>query len=398
VTRRDDSPALLAGRFLQILRDRLPLRRGWLRIGALAAAMLLIRLGAPAPAFAFDGAASPPTGLDISWPECASGIPSSVSGQSLTIIGVTGGKAFTRNPCFAHEYLWSTAQGSVPSFYINLNYPSRADASRGQTGPRGTCGANDVTCHAYNYGYNAAQEAALYARSANATAPAWWLDVETTNHWSSDTGLNATVILGSIDYFRTRGLAVGIYSVTPMWREIAGNSTFGLPIWVAQTSVTVPTMAYCSSNYAFAGGTTAMVQSWNGRYDVDYGCPVVNVSRSGASPLAPLSLNGEARGVLAASEGGTAIYYTFPNSRTGSQQTVTLTFWPHGPDLATGLFITLYQNSSQLQQVRAINATTPGTVTLSFSSRSSSPFVIQLMNYNVSSAAPVSYTLSPAYS
>ena len=41
--------------------------------------------------------------------------------------------------------------------------------------------------------------------------------------WSPDPVLNALVIQGAISYFRARGPAVGIYSIGPMWREIAGE-------------------------------------------------------------------------------------------------------------------------------------------------------------------------------
>jgi len=30
---------------------------------------------------------------------------------------------------------------------------------------------------------------------------------------------------------------------------------------------------YCGPTYAFGGGTVAVVQYWNGSYDLDYACP-----------------------------------------------------------------------------------------------------------------------------
>ncbi len=359
---------------------------------------------APGAAWA-SPAASQSFGLDISWPQCKTGIPTPSAGHTITIIGVTGGKAFTQNPCFAAEYEWSVSSGHSPALYMNLNSPTRSTAERGQTGPRGNCRPGDASCVAFNYGYNAAQDAVAYAQSAGAATSTWWLDVETMNYWSADRSSNAQVISGAARYFQNSHLAVGIYSITPMWREIAGDLTLGLPIWVAQTDVKVATMAYCAPTYAFAGGTTAMVQSWNGRYDVDFACPAARpgsslvgpsssaVGANDGSASSPIPLTTPANGTLTASPGGNARYYTFTNPDSGSQQTVTFSFWPHGPDIANGVYVSLYQGGAQLANVQASNAKTPGYITMSFSSKSGDPFVIRLMNYNDSAATPINYTI-----
>jgi hypothetical protein len=288
---------------------------------------------------------------------------------------------------------------------MNLNYPDPSTAARGQTGPSGGCQPTDAPCQAFNYGYNAGQDALAYAQSVGASSPGWWLDIETANAWSSNTSLNAQVIRGAIRFFQAHHLAVGIYSVAFMWRDIAGGFSPGLPIWVAQTSASTPTMAYCSPVYGFGGGSTLLVQSGNGRYDLDYGCsgqslPSAAALLGGASIIAdgsatsPIPLSSVVNGSLAGSAGGAAIYYTFPSSGNGSPQTVTLNFWPHGSDVANGLFVTLYQNGSPLAKVEASNSTTPGQVTLSFSSRRSEPLVLQIVNYNNPSAATeISYDL-----
>jgi hypothetical protein len=296
-------------------------------------------------------------------------------------------------------------QGHAPSFYINLNYPAHATASQGLSGPAGSCSTSDAACQAFNYGYNTAQDAVSYAGSMNATSRTWWLDIEVANYWSKDPSLNARVIRGAIRYFQSHGLTVGIYSIAPMWREIAGSFSPGLPIWVAQTERWVPALAYCAPNYAFAGGTAVMVQSWNGLFDLDFGCPGMNAqappnvlvpweSSAAGSAQAPYSLDTSASALLAGSQGGSGVYYSFPYSGNGWQQTVTVSFWPHGPDTANGVYATLYQNNTQLAEVQATNATTPGTMSLVFSSHSSEPFVIRIMNYNDPAVGPIHYTIS----
>lgn len=347
-------------------------------------------------------------GMDISWPQCQTGIPSLSAGQTFTIIGATGGRAFTPNTCFASEYRWATAHRQTPSFYMNLNYPSPTTAARGQAGPSGNCKPADAACQAFNYGYNAGQDALAYAQSVGASSPGWWLDVETANSWSSNTSLNAQVIRGAIRFFQDHNLAVGIYSVAFMWRDIAGSFSPGLPIWVAQTNTNIPTLAYCSPRYGFGVGLTLLVQSWNGRYDVNYGCSGQSVTNAAAllggassgsdgSVTSPIPFASAVNGSLAASEGGTAIYYTFLGSGNGSTQSATFSFWPHGPEVANGIFVSLYQNGSPLAKVQASDSTTPGYLTLHYSARGSGPVVLQIVNYNNPSAATrISYDLSRA--
>jgi hypothetical protein len=225
------------------------------------------------------------------------------------------------------------------------------------------------------------------------------LDVETENFWSSNTGLNGQVIQGAVQFFAEHHLAVGIYSIAPMWRKIAGNLSLGLPLWVAQSNPRTPALAYCAPSYAFAGGTTAMVQSWNGKYDVDYACSGVRLEAlvgdpNVGTPADPLLLVDSLVGLLTPSEGGTAEYVTFANATPGGPQTLTLTFGPHGPDVENGVFLAVYQNGSLVTKVHAVNSSTPGTVKLSFSSRNSAPFVAQLMDYNAATMPPLQFTLN----
>ncbi|HLH74807.1 MAG TPA: hypothetical protein VKX96_16085, partial [Chloroflexota bacterium] len=196
-------------------------------------------------------------GYDISFPNCRDHQFPASPGY-FTVIGVNGGKAYTTNPCFGEQYQWASASGQLPAVYINLNYPRDASAANGRTGPRGTCPPEDAACLAYNYGYNAAQFAVTTAHSQGVSPTNWWLDIETANYWSPNQALNAQVIQGAIDYLQSQNLHVGIYSVVSMWQTIAGSFAPGLPNWVAQTNSKLPASAFCSSAFAFGGGTVSM--------------------------------------------------------------------------------------------------------------------------------------------
>ncbi len=173
------------------------------------------------------------------------------------------------------EYLWAQQATAPPTVYMNLNFPAGSTAWRGLAGPRGVCNPADLTCQAYNYGYNAGQDAYLAARGAGVSAAMWWLDIETANTWSGDTTLNATVIQGAIDYLRAQGATVGIYSTSYQWRKIAGSFSPALPNWVATGAGTAGDAAtYCSPDRAFGGGTVWLAQFYpSSGFDANYICP-----------------------------------------------------------------------------------------------------------------------------
>lgn len=378
---------------LSLARVCRPARSGLSRWALVVFALLGLVSSMAVPSIASAAAPSAqPLGLDISWPQCRTGIP--VSEGNLAIVGVTGGRAFTINPCFSQEYQAARSQNGNPSLYMNLNYPSGPSATRGTSGPRGQCQPQDQACQAYNYGYNAAQEAETYARSI-ASVSSWWLDVETANYWSSNTALNAQVIQGAIDYLKGRGLNVGIYSIAPMWHRIAGNYAPKLPNWVAQTQSTVGTMQYCGAGYSFGGGSVSMVQSWNGKYDVDFACTGGQVLVPPAT--GPITLTGRAQGTLVGASGGATVEYETAYPGNGSYETVTLDYGPNGPNVANALFINVTQAGQSLLKVHATDTSSPGHITLNFASPSSAPVTIQLVNYNdPANVPPITYTLTQA--
>jgi hypothetical protein len=215
-------------------------------------------------------------GYDISYPQCQRAYPRAPYGFAL--VGVNGGKAFTRNPCLAAQFAWARgASNAAPALYMNINSPGGASAKYGNNGPMGACAKNDAGCQAYNYGFNAAQDAFRYATAQGATSANWWLDVETTNSWSPDTSLNAQVVQGAIEFWIGQRVTIGVYSTASQWDKITGGfvpntgAQSNLPLWVAGAN-RLMAPAYCVGGGSFGGGAVSLVQYANGEYMSDYAC------------------------------------------------------------------------------------------------------------------------------
>jgi hypothetical protein len=221
------------------------------------------------------------TGHDVSFPNS-----STPTAGTFGIIGVTGGRAFSYNTNFASEYQWASSYSPTvaPSVFINLNAPIGTTASNGMIGPDGSCSRKDKVCQAYNYGYNAAQDAYGHFGSSS-TASIWWLDIETSNSWSSNASLNRNTIDGAAAFFEGgkvpngstvtgKGKPVGIYSTPSMWSTITNKYQNGLPAWVATTETTPAGAAtHCTPN-DFTNGITYLVQYNDGSgFDADFACP-----------------------------------------------------------------------------------------------------------------------------
>src|SRR5438270_3491969 len=63
-------------------------------------------------------------GNDISWPQCGGAFPAKAG---FGIIGVTGGRPFTQNPCLAAEWQWALAAKGAPAYYMNLSNAGAGD-------------------------------------------------------------------------------------------------------------------------------------------------------------------------------------------------------------------------------------------------------------------------------
>lgn len=206
------------------------------------------------------------SGNDISWPQCD--VIDKLPKGDFGIVGVTGGKAFTGNPCLHEEYKWALATGSA-SVYINVHVGGDDDPERSLKGPYGECNDADLNCQFANYGYNSALHAYDYAKSQGVEDPRmWWLDVEVLNNWSDNPDYNRRVIDGAVKFFADKGLPVGIYSTPLMWRDLTGDYKNGLPAWPAIIS-DAPAQ---NCGVGFTGGKTFLIQYDQIDLDKNFAC------------------------------------------------------------------------------------------------------------------------------
>ncbi len=220
------------------------------------------------------GSTAPPpdplVGYDISWPQCGGPYPGNYA--SIGVVGVNGGRPFTVNRCLKSEWDWTGQYSQRDAVYINLDYPRKPSVYQ-LFGPAGFCDRMDLTCQTYNYGWNAARDAVSRAGDAGVVTDEWWLDVETMNHWSENTGLNERIIAGAIEYLQGRGYDVGIYSTPYQWRLIAGGYRPGLAVWTAGAESYAEALLRCDNpEYAFGGGQVALVQ-YVETFDTNVICP-----------------------------------------------------------------------------------------------------------------------------
>jgi hypothetical protein len=226
-----------------------------------------------------------PIGNDISFPQCPTGAEPAL--QAFGIVGVTGGKPFTSNPCLVRQFVWALSSTSPTQphvgLYMNTANPG-PDVSpnlppAGTVTPRACDGSWSGDC-AYDYGWRSAQDAfgravGITGASAAAQYP-WWLDVEAANSWSPQTDVNAAAVQGAIDFLHSMNIAsVGIYSTSADWEALIGppatNGPFGaLPNWRPGASGVKDAPEWCSRTVS--GGRVKYVQFTTGGFDSDFAC------------------------------------------------------------------------------------------------------------------------------
>lgn len=256
-------------------------------------AALAVLLACVALIIVLTTSSSPPSGYDISYPQCSHDYPSNVL---FGIVGVNGGFANDANPCLADELSWArSASGqkrpSQPklSLYIDTGNPGAhhvPDWPRGGAAPRyGACNGLLTDACSYIYGkQRAAYSYRLVAAldpSAASTAP-WWLDVELMASWAGTYELNIAALQGDIAGLRAAGATgpIGVYSTSAQWREITGltpqttTQAFGfrLPDWVAGTVATLPLAAQNCQVGGFTGFAPVLAQYRRGAFDADLRC------------------------------------------------------------------------------------------------------------------------------
>jgi hypothetical protein len=351
------------------------------------------------------------TGADISWPQCASSgsasmkSPSPLAGLPFAVIGVNGGMASTFNTCFHSEYdtaliLKGTTAQPPAAVYLNTGDPALAATwwpssnnteslaaatthgaipSIAVPNPKGTCAHAAGAACAFVYGYSAAQaDYATVTQAPNSfIAPKyWWLDVETTNAWQTDTAANTASIEGMEAYLQSKDQTVGIYSTSYQLGKIAGtvlstSALAGLPSWLAGASQT-SAAGDCKNLPALTpGGRVVLVQyDPTGVLDYDLSCT--------ATPVPTISGTATVGDALTANPG------------TWSPSTVTLTYqWLRGGVAIAGA-------TSRIYRLTALDAGKELTVTVT-GAETGSPSVSETSAMKLIAAAPVGkvFTATP---
>jgi hypothetical protein len=207
-------------------------------------------------------------GHDVSIPQCSRALPEP---GRFAVIGVTGGVAFTGNPCLSAEFSWAAARSGVrPHLYMNLGDPGPQSPRWRQAGPR-ACRAADRMCLAQNYGANAALDALARAGTLGVHSRRWWLDIEVANTWAGDAAQNVAVIQSAAAVLRHRGAIVGVYSAPRQWAAITGGWRTPMPNWVGGAANPAQAAAWCGGG-SFSGGPVQLVQFPDGGLDGDLGC------------------------------------------------------------------------------------------------------------------------------
>jgi hypothetical protein len=205
-------------------------------------------------------------GVDISWPNCTTSVPSSAT---FGIVGVTDGQGYSTSPCIAKE----AGHFKNLSLYVNTGWYDKS-IHINPTFPK-VCAKGDNNCLAYNYGYNAGLYAINAAQSAGVSSATWWLDVETSNTWNTDVVQNQNSLQGEYDALVANGATtVGVYSTTAQWQSVTGGWKNNWPSWGATTWTTAKqAQTYCTG-HEFTGGTSYLMQYLpkNSKVDYDVAC------------------------------------------------------------------------------------------------------------------------------
>ncbi|HET9098392.1 MAG TPA: hypothetical protein VFN51_02130 [Candidatus Saccharimonadales bacterium] len=214
-------------------------------------ASLLVLATPSASALAQYGSGS--TGVDVSWPNCSQPLPNS----SFRIVGVSDGTGYSTNHCLSQQ-VWKNKNNL--SYYVNTGW-NILSPNINSLSPL-VCGVGDENCLAYNYGYNAGVYALHTLKQLNLpTDKAWWLDVETSNSWSSSVSQNQDSIQGEYDALMAGGASsVGIYSTTVQWQVITGGWKNGWPSWGSTTWTTASDARTYCTGHQFTGGPSLLMQ------------------------------------------------------------------------------------------------------------------------------------------
>lgn len=212
-------------------------------------------------------------GYDISYPQCADA--AGPQGAQYAIVGVNGGKAFSRNSCLFDEWTRTKEPRSVylnsgynPDNYTFAQEPCRALGERLGGATPAERQAYAIGCAEVSYSY------IVMAQDHVAAPQMCWVDVESGNSWDElDVNLNRHALQGMFDQLVGHGCRVGVYAQYKEWRAITGSwqTSAVAADWV---SLAVPYEA-CGLT-GFSGGPVWLVQelaTWpDVAVDSDWAC------------------------------------------------------------------------------------------------------------------------------
>ncbi|MGV1005688.1 MAG: hypothetical protein ACOYEV_13205 [Candidatus Nanopelagicales bacterium] len=228
-------------------------------------------------------------GNDISWPNCpkgmgvagrrTQGMPLPDATAEYVIIGLTNGRAFTRNPCLTSHLQMAASRGLATSAYTMLSYPNATERRRyAKSGPYS---ARSISGQVSNVGYAQAKYALNTMTAAGFAAPLVWIDVEprAERAWSRNKWYNRALISGAIRAARDRGIASGIYTYATAWKAIVGAWRVDAPLWApshtragTQEAKKADAISSCE-RASFTGGPLVITQWVHGNRDYNVICP-----------------------------------------------------------------------------------------------------------------------------
>ena len=192
------------------------------------------------------------------------------------MVGVNGGKAFTRNSCLGDQW-----RGARPldhrGVYLNSGYNTANLAFVGDgckklslavMGPPAARDAYAIGCGEGVHSWT------VMGQEGVARPSICWVDVERVNSWDeTDLNLNRYALQGLFDQLRRDGCRVGVYSTYAEWAEITGN--WRTPS-VAGNWVALARPDEACGQPGFSGAPVWLVQelaTWEqADYDSDWAC------------------------------------------------------------------------------------------------------------------------------
>lgn len=268
---------------------------------------LAVSLFASATAFAAPANAkvNTPLGVDISYPQCGTKVPTD---HAFGIVGINGGKATTLNACLPQQLTWaSKAVGGTNQekvqVYVNTANPGGLGldtwpqdnidpAGNFVSSDYGICDGSDSYACAWQYGWNrASDDVRVFFNDAvqkttldkNPNAYIWWLDVELENTWKNDKNdfayrSNVAVLEGMQAFFDSQKIRTGIYSTAYQWGEITGNvigdssNLIGKPNWRPGGSSLSTAKQACTAKPLTKDGKVVLTQFISRGIDYNYSC------------------------------------------------------------------------------------------------------------------------------